>query len=250
MVTMKRLTVIAAALAAGLSHAALAKEAPDRAESMIAAAEDKPQAAGTAAPAADAERDAEGAAASAGGGAVKTVWVDRGRMVTVPQVDETTTAAVSAAPQAEAEAAAPAAAKPAPAKPAPATQQAAAGGRPFDAIITRYAGTYGVPLSLAHAVVSVESNYRADARGRAGEIGLMQLKLATARGMGYSGSAKALYNPETNIKYGMMYLGRAHQLGGGSTCGTILKYNAGHGAKRMNPISAAYCAKVKRRLGV
>ena len=29
-------------------------------------------------------------------------------------------------------------------------------------------------------------------------------------------------------------------------CGTILKYNAGHAAKRMNPVSRRYCAKVKR----
>jgi hypothetical protein len=115
-------------------------------------------------------------------------------------------------------------------------------------IIARYASTYGVPVSLAHAVIRVESNYRANARGSAGEIGLMQIKPATARGLGYSGSLKGLYNPETNIKYGMKYLGMAHKLGGGSTCGTILKYNAGHGAKRMNPVSAAYCSKVKRHL--
>lgn len=123
------------------------------------------------------------------------------------------------------------------------------GGGKFHSIVAKYAATYGVPVSLAHAVISVESNYRADARGRAGEVGLMQIKPSTARGMGYTGSIKALYDPETNIRYGMKYLGMAHKLGGGSTCGTILKYNAGHGAKRMNPVSAAYCAKVKRQLG-
>lgn len=125
------------------------------------------------------------------------------------------------------------------------TPGANAGGD-YHAIISRYATSYGVPVSLAHAVVSVESNYRADARGKAGEIGLMQIKPATARMMGYSGSAKGLFNPETNIKYGMLYLAKAHRLGGGALCQTILKYNAGHAAKRMNPVSAAYCAKVKR----
>lgn len=119
----------------------------------------------------------------------------------------------------------------------------------YGSIIARYAAAYGVPVSLAHAVIRVESNYRVNARGSAGEIGLMQIKPATARGMGYSGSAAGLFNPETNIKYGMKYLGMAHKLGGGSTCGTILKYNAGHGAKRMNPVSAAYCSKVKRHMG-
>jgi soluble lytic murein transglycosylase-like protein len=120
---------------------------------------------------------------------------------------------------------------------------------PYDALIKRYAKSYGVPVSLANAVVKIESGYRPNLRGRAGEIGLMQVKLSTARGLGYKGSAKGLYNPATNIRYGMKYLGMAHKIGGKTTCGTILRYNAGHGAKRMNPISAAYCSKVKRVMG-
>lgn len=116
-------------------------------------------------------------------------------------------------------------------------------------IVTRYAKQYGVPVALAHAVVTVESNFRPHVTGRAGEIGLMQIKPATARMMGYSGSAKGLYDPETNVKYGMKYLAKAHELGGGDTCGTILRYNAGHAAKRMNRVSSAYCSKVKRVIG-
>jgi len=118
--------------------------------------------------------------------------------------------------------------------------------RPYGKLISSYAKSNGVPEALAHAVISVESNYRPTARGAAGEVGLMQIKPATARMMGYRGSTKALYNPETNIKYGMLYLAKAHQLGGGTTCGTILKYNAGHGAKRMNPVSKRYCGKVTK----
>jgi soluble lytic murein transglycosylase-like protein len=124
----------------------------------------------------------------------------------------------------------------------------ARGGAPYSTIVARYAASYGVPVSLAHAVIKIESNYRANARGSAGEVGLMQIKPATARMLGYSGSAKGLYDPETNIKYGMKYLAMAQDLGGGTTCGTILKYNAGHAAKRMNPVSRAYCAKVKRQI--
>ncbi|UCI09861.1 lytic transglycosylase domain-containing protein [Mesorhizobium sp. B1-1-8] len=121
----------------------------------------------------------------------------------------------------------------------------AAGGGQYSAIIQRYAASYGVPVSLAKAVIKIESNYRPNMVGSAGEIGLMQIKPATARMMGYTGSVKGLFNPDTNIKYGMKYLAMAQGLGGGTTCGTILKYNAGHGATRMNPISAAYCSKVK-----
>ena len=118
----------------------------------------------------------------------------------------------------------------------------------YHAIIARYSAAYRVPVALANAVIRIESNYRANALGSAGEIGLMQIKPATARMLGYTGTNKGLYNPETNIKWGMKYLGKAHQLGGGNTCGTILRYNAGHAAKRMNPVSAAYCSKVKRHM--
>ena len=120
------------------------------------------------------------------------------------------------------------------------------GRRSYDALIRRHARANGVPYALARAVVQVESGFRASARGKVGEIGLMQLRSRTARGMGYRGSSRGLYKPETNIKYGMRYLGKAYRLGGRSTCGAILKYNAGHGAKRMNPISRRYCTKVRR----
>ncbi|WP_263489005.1 transglycosylase SLT domain-containing protein [Mesorhizobium sp. ES1-3] len=130
---------------------------------------------------------------------------------------------------------------------AAATAAVTSGGQ-YSAIVARYAASYGVPVSLAQAVIKIESNYRPNLVGGAGEIGLMQIKPATARMMGYSGSAKGLFDPDTNIKYGMKYLAMARDLGGGTTCGTILKYNAGHGATRMNPVSAAYCSKVKVQL--
>lgn len=118
----------------------------------------------------------------------------------------------------------------------------------YSTIIERHAASNGVPVSLAKAVIMIESRFQPNQVGRAGEIGLMQIKPSTARMMGYSGSIKGLHDPETNIKYGMKYLAMARNLGDGTTCGTILKYNAGHGAKRMNPISAAYCGKVKVQL--
>ncbi len=153
----------------------------------------------------------------------------RGDKEGLPGIDRTTTASIAAAPRVKSVA-------------------RAGKGSAYDAIIARHAASHGVPVALARAVVRIESNYRANARGRAGEIGLMQIKPSTARMMGYSGSAKGLYDPETNIRWGMKYLAEAHRLGGGDTCGTILRYNAGHAAKRMNRISAAYCAKVKRHM--
>lgn len=118
-------------------------------------------------------------------------------------------------------------------------------GRPYHDLILRHAKAHGVPAALAHAVVRIESNYNAKARGRAGEIGLMQIKPTTAKGLGYKGSTKALYSPDTNLAWGMKYLAGAYKRAGGDLCGTILRYNAGHYAKRMNPVSSRYCGKVK-----
>lgn len=135
------------------------------------------------------------------------------------------------------------------ASPGKAMSAAAKAAGSYSKIISKYAKAYGVPVDLAHAVVKVESNFNPKARGRAGEVGLMQIKPATARMMGYRGSVKKLYDPETNIQFGMKYLAAAHELGGGKTCGTILKYNAGHGAKRMNPVSKRYCGKIQALIG-
>ena len=114
----------------------------------------------------------------------------------------------------------------------------------YDALIARYAEENGVPLQLARAVVRKESGYNAGARG-AGTVGLMQIKPATARGIGYEGSTAALYDPETNLRWGMKYLGRAYELGGGDTCGTALRYQGGHRATRISASSRRYCQGLK-----
>lgn len=115
----------------------------------------------------------------------------------------------------------------------------------YEGLIRQYADQYDVPVELAMAVVQIESNFRPTVKGSAGEIGLMQIKPATAKMMGYKGQSFGLYDPETNIRFGMKYLAGAHDLGDGKLCRTILKYNAGHGAKRMNPVSQRYCNKVE-----
>ncbi len=110
----------------------------------------------------------------------------------------------------------------------------------FD-LIAAHARANGIPVELARAVVKHESGFNPDVTGLAGEIGLMQIKLSTARGMGYKGSAQELYEPATNIRWGMKYLGQAQKLAGGSECGTLSRYNGGHGTKRM---IRSYCGKV------
>ncbi len=123
--------------------------------------------------------------------------------------------------------------------------EAATGKSSIHKLVGKHARAAGVPVALALAVVQVESNFNPRARGRAGEVGLMQIKPATARAIGYKGSIKALYDPHTNLAWGMKYLAEARRRGGGTVCGTIWKYNAGHYAKRMNRTSSRYCGKVK-----
>lgn len=79
----------------------------------------------------------------------------------------------------------------------------------LDGLITKYADVYDVPVSLVHRVVKRESNYNPSAYHR-GNWGLMQIKAATARTMGYDGPAKGLLDPETNLKYGVKYLRGAY----------------------------------------
>lgn len=116
-------------------------------------------------------------------------------------------------------------------------------------LIASHARRHGVPVALARAVVRIESNYNPRARGRAGEIGLMQIKPQTARGIGFSGKASALYDPDTNLQWGMSYLGTAYKLANGDLCGTIMRYNGGHYAKRMTKTSRSYCRRVRALMG-
>ena len=120
--------------------------------------------------------------------------------------------------------------------------------KPYHKIIERHAQKHGVPVRLAHAFVKVESNYNYKTRGRAGEVGLMQLMPSTARSIGYKGSMRALYNPETNITWGMKYLAMAYKKAGGDTCKTVMRYQSGLWAKKYSKWNRIYCSRVKRYL--
>lgn len=120
--------------------------------------------------------------------------------------------------------------------------------KPYHQIIERHAAKHGIPVRLAHGFVKIESNYKYKTRGRRGEVGLMQLLPSTARGIGYRGSLKALYNPETNIEWGMKYLSMAYKKAGGDTCRTVMRYQSGLYAKRFSKWNRIYCTKLKQYL--
>ena len=100
-------------------------------------------------------------------------------------------------------------------------------GTPIDAIITKYAAIYGIPESLLHRVVKRESTYNPKAYNR-GHYGLMQIKYATARSMGYEGPAEGLFDAETNIKYAGKYLRGAWMVADDKNDGAVRLYAAGY----------------------
>ncbi len=99
----------------------------------------------------------------------------------------------------------------------------------------------GVPERTGLAVVRQESAFNKKATGGVGEIGLMQIKCETARSVGYYGSCAGLYDPDTNLKYGMRYLKKALNRG------SVGYYNSGIHAKRLPRQAQKYAREVKAK---
>ncbi len=91
------------------------------------------------------------------------------------------------------------------------------------------AGANGIPVSLVNRVITRESggNPRAVSRGN---YGLMQIRLGTARSMGYSGSAAGLLDPSTNMTYAVRYLAGAYRAAGGNESRAVALYARGYRA--------------------
>ena len=95
------------------------------------------------------------------------------------------------------------------------------------AAITQYSAEYGVPERLVHRVVKRESKYNPRA-SHSGNLGLMQIKLATARTMGYRGAAKGLLDADTNLKFGVKYLAGAYLVAGRNERKALQYYVSGY----------------------
>jgi len=114
------------------------------------------------------------------------------------------------------------------------------GGADVRSLVTAAAAAAGVPTHIAHAVVRVESGYRASLRGAAGEWGLGQIKCQTARGVGFAGACGGLADAATNLRYAMAYLATALRKGGAGCSGVSL-YQTGTGR-------APHCSGYGRRV--
>ena len=112
----------------------------------------------------------------------------------------------------------------------------------YDALIASQAQANGVPEALVHRVIRRESRYRPGVTGRCGCIGLMQIKLATARGLGYTGDAAGLRDPNTNLTYGVKYLAGAYRAAGGDPNRAMHYYASGYygAAKRQGMVAQGF----------
>lgn len=117
-----------------------------------------------------------------------------------------------------------------------------------DGLIEKYANLYDVPVALVRRVVKRESNFRPWATNR-GHYGLMQIKHATARSMGYKGSARGLLDAETNLKYAVKYLRGAYLVADGNHDRADRLYQSGYyyHAKRKGLLEETGLGKDRRR---
>ena len=107
----------------------------------------------------------------------------------------------------------------------------------YESMVATHAAANNVPEALVHRVIVRESKYHANLVGRGGTIGLMQIKLPTARGLGYTGDAAGLRDPDTNLAWGIKYLAGAYRAANGDHSRAVSYYASGY----------YYAAKRQRR---
>ena len=109
----------------------------------------------------------------------------------------------------------------------PAVAGQGAGASEHDQLVAKHAAAYGVPEALVRRVIHIESkgNPRVVSKGN---YGLMQIRLGTARAMGYSGDAEGLLDADTNMTYAVRYLAGAYRAAGGNSEQAIRNYQRGY----------------------
>ncbi len=95
------------------------------------------------------------------------------------------------------------------------------------ALINQYADFYEVPRDLVQRVVIRESTHRPWVTNGY-NIGLMQIQLPTARGMGYTGDREGLLDAETNLTYAVKYLRGAYLVAEGNYDRSVFLYAKGY----------------------
>jgi hypothetical protein len=109
----------------------------------------------------------------------------------------------------------------------------------YDGLIARHSAATGVPEALIRRVIVRESKYNPSALNR-GHYGMMQIKPATARAMGYRGAPSGLLDADTNLTYAVRYLAGAYRVAGGNHDRAVRLYASGYyyDAKRKGMLAA------------
>lgn len=97
----------------------------------------------------------------------------------------------------------------------------------INGLVTQHAQANGVPEALVHRIIQRESDYNPRASHR-GNLGLMQIRYATARGMGYMGPASGLLDANINLAYAVPYLANAYKVAGGNPDRAVSLYSGGY----------------------
>jgi soluble lytic murein transglycosylase-like protein len=97
----------------------------------------------------------------------------------------------------------------------------------YDALVAKHAAANGVPEALVRRVIMRESRYNPRAVSK-GNFGIMQIRLGTARALGYSGGAQGLLDADTNMTYAVKYLAGAYKVAGGNHDRAVGLYARGY----------------------
>ena len=97
----------------------------------------------------------------------------------------------------------------------------------IELLIVQHAKTHGLPEALVRLVIRRERNFNPRAVYR-GNYGLMQIRLGTARALGYRGDAEGLLDPVANMIYGVPYLAGAYRAAHGDEARTLVLYSRGY----------------------
>jgi soluble lytic murein transglycosylase-like protein len=97
----------------------------------------------------------------------------------------------------------------------------------LDDLIAKHAAANNLPLALVHRVIRRESDYNPRCI-YAGNYGLMQIRIGTARELGYTGTIEGLLDPDTNMTYAVRYLAGAYRVAGGDEDRAVALYARGY----------------------
>lgn len=115
-------------------------------------------------------------------------------------------------------------------------------------MFTLVTNTLGLPQGLLSALCHVESSHNVRAihvaDGSTDSLGICQIKLETAKMLGFKGTKKQLMNPYVNIIFAGKYLSHQMHRYDGRIEKAVIAYNSGH----YSPRNTLYLKKVLKAL--